>query len=395
MRDLRVLFISTYHPLEGCAASIHLRNLSKQLANLGCEVHILTHNKKIGEVLDGVQIHAFKTPVPMDFSGGMFFSLFSARKTEELCREYRIDIVHGQSPSSVGYAFLHRNKLPYIVTVHSTPFGGISVFLKMPLSAFSSSTIYRGLISHCISAVSVGLECRKADRVVAVSKSLAEEVANFYNLPKDKVVAIHNGVNLPVDLPTKVHDGRRVILFVGRLAHEKGLKYLVAAMPQVLKRFPDVRLQMAGYGNYREYLENLAKELNVNGSIDFLGGVPPDKLFPVYDAASVIVQPSIYEAFGLPVLEAMSIGKPVVGTRTGGIPELIKNGENGLLVEPGNTDQLAKAILSVLSDASYAKKLGERGRNMVIKHFTWEETGKKTLELYEEALENSAGRQTQ
>lgn len=389
-KNLHVLFLSIYHPCEVASGpGAHLRYLSEELLKLGCEVHILTPEYNTSEVLDGVQIHTFKSSKSIPLGDGMFFSFSSFRRIDELCKEYKIDIIHGQSPSSVGYACLRRSKLPFVVTVHSTPFGEISSFLKTPFSAISPYITLRSFILQYLLALFASIECNAADRVIAVSKSLAVEAANFYNLPTNKVVTIYNGVNSPDDTEMEERNSGHTILFVGRLVQQKGLEYLIRAMPKILKRFPSARLQMAGGGSYKKYLESLARKLEIACSLDFFGKVPRKRLCSLYANASVVVQPSVYESCGIPVLEAMSMKKPVIGANTGGIAELIKNKENGLLVEPGNSEQLANAIITILSDPSYAMKLGENGRSTVVNRFAWKKIAIQTLELYRQVCETA------
>jgi glycosyltransferase involved in cell wall biosynthesis len=158
-------------------------------------------------------------------------------------------------------------------------------------------------------------------------------------------------------------------------------------MPQILKTFSDARLQLAGKGAYRKYLEVLIKKFKIDKSIDFLGQVSKEQLYSLYANASVVVQPSIYESFGTPIVEAMSMGKPVVASCVGGIPELITNGKEGLLVEPRNSLQLARAITKILSDESLRKKLASNARKRVAREFTWKTIAKKTIELYEQTLD--------
>jgi glycogen(starch) synthase len=390
VKDLRILFLSIYHPFDTASGpSAHLHYLSQELVKLGCEVHVLTLENGIEGDPNGVQIHTSKLPVSTSVGRGLLFSFFTIKRIEELCREYRIDLVHGQSPSSFGYACFHKKRLPFVVTLHSTSFGEISSFLKMLTLRTSLSEAYNSLVVQCLWATLTRFECRRADKVITVSKSLAREAVDFYGIPQDKVVAIHNGVNLFDDPPIEKQNGRYVILYVGRLVQEKGVEYLIGAMPSILTEFPEAKLQLVGDGNHRRRLKSLTQKLKVAESVDFSGIVPSDMLYSLYAHANVVVQPSIYESCGIPVLEAMSIGRPVVGTRAGGIPELVKNGETGLLVEPGSSVQLATAITTLLTNQSYSVKLGEKGRSVVTAHFTWKEVARKTLELYEEICEEN------
>jgi glycosyltransferase involved in cell wall biosynthesis len=177
-----------------------------------------------------------------------------------------------------------------------------------------------------------------------------------------------------------------VILFVGRLIWRKGVKYLIDAMPQILAEYVDTKLLVVGNGEQWPFLEKRIKKLGIESSVQFLGKVPSENLYSLYNEADVYAQPSLYEPCALTILEAMSMRKSIVATRVGGIPELITNGVEGLLVEPGNSLQLARAITNVFSDSSCRRRFGSNARKKVEREFTWEAIAKKTFEFYKNLL---------
>lgn len=336
------------------------------------------------KIVNGVQIYCLNTP-NIGLGPEIAFSLLSVKRISRLLEDKKIDIVHGQSPSSFGYAILRKRKIPYVVTIHSTPLGEISSFLDLPFSQIRPFVARQAMITQPTYAVLNYIEYKRADKLIAVSKSVALETVRLFRIDDDKIVVIHNGVN-PPNLQIVKEGQDQIILFVGRLVWRKGVQHLLHAMPLVLKEKPDVKLFVVGEGWYKKSLEKEAIRLKLQRSVRFFGHVSPDVLFSLYSKARVFVLPSIYEGLSITVLEAMSMGKPVVVTSVGGSPEFIKNGENGFLVGPGNYLQLAKAILEILNDSRMAKRMGRMARSTILRKFTWKEVCRRTIKLYEEVL---------
>ncbi len=173
------------------------------------------------------------------------------------------------------------------------------------------------------------------------------------------------------DLRQRLGAGGPLVLFVGRLAEKKGLRYLIEAMPAILERSPNATLVVAGDGPLRPGLEALADDSGVAGRVRFVGALPQSDLPRLYASADVTVLPSIVAAGGdregLPVVlcEAMASGCPVVATPVGGIVELVSHGETGLLVPERDAAALAEAVLSVLEGRERARELAAAGRRVV------------------------------
>jgi phosphatidylinositol alpha-1,6-mannosyltransferase len=175
------------------------------------------------------------------------------------------------------------------------------------------------------------------------------------------------------------------LLTVTRLEarEHKGVDTAIRALPRILRSYPEAYYTIVGTGSDQERLQLLARELGVGDHVSFRGFVPDEELAGVYAACDVFVLPSKQEGLGIVYLEAMAHAKPVVAARAGGVPEVVIDGQTGLLVEYGDIEALAGAILMLLDDAALRTRLGHAGREHVTSHFSYEQFARRV----EEALE--------
>ncbi|PIO04479.1 hypothetical protein COT48_00160, partial [Candidatus Woesearchaeota archaeon CG08_land_8_20_14_0_20_47_9] len=153
------------------------------------------------------------------------------------------------------------------------------------------------------------------------------------------------------------------LLYVGSFKKQKGVIYLLEAIPLIASKIPDIHLFVAGDGVERECLEAAVTRLKIGKYVTFLGWVPNKCLQEYYDKSNILVVPSIGpESFGLIGLEAMSVGRPVVASNVGGIPEWLDNGITGYLVEPGKPEQIAEKVIKLISDRESLKRMGLNAR---------------------------------
>jgi glycosyltransferase involved in cell wall biosynthesis len=166
------------------------------------------------------------------------------------------------------------------------------------------------------------------------------------------------------DLPTSP-----IILFVGRLEKEKGVHVLLQAMALVRERLADAHLMVAGDGSYRPTLEQLAASLGIQDKVSFLGWLEANHLKNVYRNSWLLVVPSIWEeGLGMVLVEGALMGKPVVASDLGGIRDVVRHGENGLLVPPEDAVALAEAIVKILQDRDLARRMGLTGSRVASKY---------------------------
>ena len=230
-----------------------------------------------------------------------------------------------------------------------------------------------------------------AEHRFVVSRFWQKELRNEYGL--DSIVT-YNGMDesdfsrLP-PRSTKVP----TVLFVGGLEPRKGLEYLIRAMERVADVVPNVKLVAVAKTGFRgtdqwQTYKALAKKLNILDRIDYNESVDESKLLQFYSDCDVLVLPSKTEGWGLSLMEAMVCGKPVVASRAGGIPELVRDGVDGILVDTGDVRWLAEAMVSLLRDPALRHRMGIAGRERATQ-FSWDRTAQIVFDSYGQALNSS------
>lgn len=201
-----------------------------------------------------------------------------------------------------------------------------------------------------------------ADKIIAVSNFLADELDRRFPGVKAKTEIINCGVDQTLfnTVERSVDNDRRnlpVILFVGSLNNNKNVLNLISAVSKIDKPF---ELKIVGSGPLKEVIVSKVQELGISNKVTITGAVIKAELPQIYCAADVLVMPSLREAFGLVALESMACGLPVIASRTGGLAELINDGENGILVDPDNIDEITKEISGLLFDRERRRAIADR-----------------------------------
>jgi len=266
-----------------------------------------------------------------------------------------------------------------VTTVHSLE----------PLRPWKEEQLGRGY--ECSSWMErVGIE--NSDRVIAVSQEMREDVLRFYDVAPEKVVVVHNGIDLAgyrrtVDSSALASYGIKqpYVLFVGRISRQKGIMHLLDAAASIRAGVGVVLC--AGSPDTEEVKEELAARVASMDNVVWIDRMlPRDHVIQLYSHAAVFACPSVYEPFGIINLEAMACEIPVVASRVGGIPEVVVDGETGLLVPPADPAALAEAINLILNSGELSARFGQAGRARVEKHFSWQAIAMQTKEVYESVV---------
>ncbi len=220
---------------------------------------------------------------------------------------------------------------------------------------------------------------RSPNLITAISSFLAERAENL-GVKKENIILTPNGVDLS-QIPNDVEKITNRVVCVARLSWEKGLDYLITAWPEVLKFKPEAKLVLVGEGDKRQEIEAMVKELSISDSVLLLGNLPHGRVLIEIKKSEVFICPSLAEGLGIVFIEAQACGVPVIGTNVGGIPDVIQNNENGLLVEPKNSAQISEAIIKLLGDKSLAERLSSRALDTV-KKYDWSNVMARIDEIY-------------
>jgi glycosyltransferase involved in cell wall biosynthesis len=241
------------------------------------------------------------------------------------------------------------------------------------------------LIRKLIYAVVNGLAFRVADKVVAIFDEQVDDIGNGWKV-QNKISLIRNGTDIDIFRPVKPGISRikkdygfeRYCLFVGGLTARKSPDLLLRAVAEC----ESLACVIAGDGPMRRKLIRQAQVLGIGDRVAFLGNVRPSELGQIYAEADMLVLPSVSEASPLVVLEAMACGIPVLASKAGGLPNLVKDWETGFLTKPGDVGQLVMGMRFLSGDANLRQRMGENGRNRVLSAFPWEQIAGEYTALY-------------
>lgn len=374
---MKIIQLTPYfYPHLGGVES-HVLELSKHLIKRGHEVEVVTTkledtNKK--DVVEGVPVTRVE-PLTITFSTPI------VPKVRKVLMDMDYDILHGHSPPPLmpffGVRTADKKDVPFVLTYHCD--------LEIP-------NIFGPLIVQLYERTFGTYTVSKSDKTITTTSTYgATSRAVWYT----DTEIIPNAVDTNRFNPDNDGDWVRekhgikeddnVIMYVGRLVFHKGLEYLVESA-KYLDR--NVKYLIVGTGDFRPELEKIVERENLEDKVIFPGRVPNKDLPDYYAATDVFVLPSVsrLEAFGIVALEAMASEVPVVVSDIPGVREVITEGRNGLLAEPMNPHDIAGKIRIMLENPEMAKRMGKRGRERVLKNFTWEKVAEDIEKVYEDVI---------
>jgi glycosyltransferase involved in cell wall biosynthesis len=360
----------------------HVYNITKNLVARGHEVTVYTSdllkdNPPIrllcneNDKIDEIRIRRFKA---FRLLPEIEASTVMPSMMKSLLKE-RADILHAHGyyyfPAYLAAIARHITGIPLVLTTHSGPESRMPTLTKL----------YNPIVGKfCL---------KKTDQIISLTRRGAEYLTSI-GARSEKITVIPNGIDTNFfSRRTDGHSFRekygilgKVILYVGRISKVKGLNYLVDAMPAILNEVPDAILVIIGpdFGLKTE-LRRRAKQLCIEKKVLFIGPLTGDELVDSYAVSDVFVLPSIHEAMAMVLLEAMAMGKPVIATDTGAARDLIQNGVNGFVIKPRRPDQIAKAVISLIKNRTFATKMGDINRKIASKH-SWDNITQLTSQVY-------------
>lgn len=398
MKPKLLVITSTFPRWQNDTDPPFVFELCKQLvAGYDITVHTPRHHGALArEVMHGIKVHRFCYFIPCfeRLAGGrgivpklrrnkIYFLLLPFFLSAQCCSflllvaRLKPDMIHAHWLIPQGFLAVLAKRvfgIPVVVTAHGADVFSMrrSIFIRMKKS----------LAKH-------------ADQVVTVSRSLAKVLMADTGSSKCPEV-ISMGVDATIFTPDKKNKKLReqygihgpFLLYVGRLTEKKGVNYLIEAMAKVALRRPECRLLIVGHGELESELKKKAESLGLQKVVCFVGGLANEQLPPYYATADIFIGPSIQakggdtEGFGLTFVEAAMSGCLLIGTRVGGIQDIITDGQNGFLVPPADAEALADKILQAVCGFDNLKEIRERCRKDVIEKFDWRVVAGKYAGLF-------------
>jgi glycogen(starch) synthase len=418
-RTVRIgFFVWEYPPVLVGGLGTYASYIARQFVEIGHDVSVFTLNPgnlPVREIVGGVEVHRpmiadatslFPLFVTEDlrkwgtnikfFNDVFIYNVLSATKfLNQLVKKesYKYDVLcfHDWLSALSGLIIKNELSIPLVFHVHSTEWG---------------RTGNKG--SEVVSYVEDTMAL-VANEVITVSYAMRDDLVR-HGWDAKKIHIVWNGVDAERYDPDNVKDEavrklreqygikdrERMILFVGRLTWVKGVRNVIQGMPSVLSEFPDAKLVILGRGEEQKDIMELVKRLGLNGKVIYrFEFVPEDERILHYAAADLCVFPSTYEPFGIVSLEAMAMKKPtVVGARgvVGFREQVIPSGseQTGLHVNGDDPSDIAWGIKQILKDSEGAKRMGENGRERVLKYFTWRTAAEQTIDVYEKIVQGTS-----
>jgi N-acetyl-alpha-D-glucosaminyl L-malate synthase BshA len=358
-------------------------NLAKELSKKGHQVLIVTTwDKELpAETIEcGFRIRRvrFSRSKILKYPGLILFSI----ETLLILRKFQPDVIHGQSVYMGLPALLTKKVIdkPYVIWLR-----GSDIYI-IGLSQFSNVLLprwFRCSISK--------LFLDQADAVIALTRDMKEEAQKLCNT---EVFVIPNGIDLKKFSRLSKKKARdrlhmqkdaKVLIFIGRLHKVKGIVHLIEAMKIIKEKCSKIQLLIIGDGTERDYLKRRVRDLNLEKYINFVGRVSNNSIPDYLYASDLFVLPSFSEGFPVTILEAMASGLPILATRVRGVPEIINEGVNGFLVEPGDSHQIAEKAILILQNDNMRDRISEHNKKYV-KRYEWKNIIGKLEEAYSTIL---------
>lgn len=389
---MKILMLTWEYPprvVGGISRVVH--DLSHRMIKDGHEVTVVTYrdgntpyyeNDKGVDVyrVDNYMIHPNNF---IDWIMQMNFNMIA--KATELMNKQKYDVIHAHDwlVSYAAKTLKHAFDVPVVATIHATESGRNSGIHDETQRYINDS---EWLLTY------------EASEVIVNSNFMKNDIQRLFGLPFEKINVIPNGINLnnftgierDYDFRRQyAMDNEKIILYVGRLVYEKGIQYLIGAMPKILNNYHDAKLVICGRGGMMDELKQEAHNLGIDNKVYFAGYCDSKKVQKMYKCADVAVFPSTYEPFGIVALEGMLSGTPTVVSDVGGLNEIVEHGVTGMKSYAGNSNSIADSVLALLFDPKLCDTVSKNAVKKVKELYNWNKIAQDTYSVYEQAVGQS------
>ena len=391
---MRVVHVGTGYlpvsPVSSRSVERTVYQLTRNLARLGCDADVI--DVKAGSYIrdkTGVRFHELWSPTLRGsnlfsyFLKVIIFSLQLLPTLRRLVRSGGVDIIHAHSQFPAAALLLIRRlcgwKVPVVYTAHNP-------YLLMP----------PGLANKLKHLLIEGTVLTRFDRVVAQTEAVGKELSLRFNIQPARIVQAYAGVDVEkiddfIKHCPRQENHNRIILYPAIISPRKNQMAIIEGMPRILKACPECKFVFAGAVDDRYYFNNLQRfvlEHVLSPWVEFTGELATEALYQLYRDATILVFPTLYESQGVVLLEAMAFGLPVIASKIGPIVDVVSLEEgSALLIDPGNTEEIARIIIKLLHDESLRDELSAKGRKLASSRFSWSRTAQDMLDIYSELVQ--------
>jgi glycosyltransferase involved in cell wall biosynthesis len=377
---MRIALVSRgYAPSQAAGVAVYVQRLAERLAQVGHDVHVVCEGHRLSRrVADGLAVHFVPSPpLPSLPLGATADALARAaavhRCLEALDRQTSLDVVECANWGAEGVVYADVGRAPVVVRLVTPLWTTAQVSGPDRIPQWRERAAIEALLLR---------ECRG---YMAISNAIRETLQGCYGLRADLPCAL-SPIGLPesTGLPVSPPDGPFRVLFLGRLEPRKGIDTFLGAAALVRRRRADIPIDLVGRpGPQWGYGEaDVRRACDRIGRCVFHGEATEEAKHGHIRRSHVLVAPSRYESFGIVYLEAMAHGRAAIGCRAGGAPEVVADGETGILVPPADPARLAEAILTLADDPALCRRMGEAGRERFARRFTVDRMAADTLDFY-------------
>ena len=413
-RPLRIAFL-TYrgHPYTG-GQGVYTRHMARELTKLGHLVEVFSgppyphlddgvsltelpsldlyrmpdpfRRPRLSEFKDRYDVLEYAVTSLATFAEPLTFSL---RANRELAKRFNdFDVVHDNQCLGYGILKIHRSGLPVLATIHHP------ITVDRRLETKHATTRWKRFTKNRFYSFTrmQTKVAQKLPRILTVSTNSFDDIVADHGISPDRLHIVHVGVDSSQFIPlpeVSVVPGRLMTTASADVAM-KGLAFLLEALAKLRTENPNIHLIVIGKPKYDSKATALIDDLKLENHIEFISGVPDEKIVELYSTAELAIVPSLYEGFSLPAIEAMSCGVPLIATTGGALPEVVgEDGVTALHVPPGDAVALANKIRWALDQSSLRETVGQQGRSRVVSNYSWHSTAAKTVEHYYALLDSS------
>ncbi len=373
---------------------VMFNQLAHELANRGHEIHVIKHrmlgsNERDINISNSERVIFYDIFPPVEHKGGLpatvihnlLYVLNAVRRGVKIVRKRSVNLIHANSYSPIlaGWLISKITKRPLLVTIHDVGSIHGMIFWERWMRQFGRLSTLKALIGYAFELLSIKL----SKNIHTVSETSKKDILQI-GFKNKNIYVIPNSLDLRLYPGNDNVEYENEIVFIGRLVFYKNLEVVLKALKCMSSQ--DVKLTVIGDGPMKKHWQKLAEDLGITDKVEFKGYVPHEEKIKILRRASALVLPSLFEGFGIVILEAWAYKKPVIVANTPPLNRIVEHGKNGFIIDPFKPEELSAYILLLINDKERAKIIGLNGYKKLMERYTITDWIVKFEKLYKKLI---------